>query len=117
MTSCFSKKSFEKEMVLKPLPSKIVLGRAEANQLSDYKIKLQSLDVDKILSQLKNNSEKDNFKDQIINLRNAYNKSVEKLQILEKAQGKNKELKYNQLKDSIIELNTIWKYIIVNFRI
>lgn len=117
LSSCNSKKQFENEMVLKPIPSNITIALVEANQLRDYKVKLESLDINKTLSQLKNDSEKNKFKSQIINLRIAFNQSVEKLQVFEEIPPKDKTEKYNELKNSIVKLDTVWKYIVFNFKI
>jgi anion-transporting ArsA/GET3 family ATPase len=117
LTSCTSKKNFEKEIVLMPIPSNITKALDEANQLRDYKVKLESLDVNKVLSRLKHDYEKDKFKSQMIDLRIAFNQSIEKLQNYESVQPKDKITKYNELKNAITELDTIWKYTVFNFKI
>jgi predicted nucleotide-binding protein (sugar kinase/HSP70/actin superfamily) len=78
---------------------------------------INKIEVDKILSQLKNKAEKEKFKYRIVDLKNAYNKSVEKLQEIEKLHPKDTNKKIRELKEDMAELDAIWKYIIANYQI
>jgi hypothetical protein len=115
--SCAKKKSFEREIVLKSLPSKISYSTESAKELSDYANNIRNVDVDKVLSQIKIKNEQDKFKNQMIILRTAYNKCVDKIAEIEKAYPKDKEIKMKELKEQLYELDAIWKFIIRNYNI
>jgi hypothetical protein len=116
LTSC-SMKNFEKEIRLKPVPLTVSFAGNEASVLREYAEKINKIEVDKILSQLKNKAEKEKFKYRIVDLKNAYNKSVDKLQEIEKLHTKDTNKKIRELKEDMAELDAIWKYIIANYQI
>ncbi|MBC7537357.1 MAG: hypothetical protein H7281_00945 [Bacteriovorax sp.] len=116
LISC-SRKDFEKEIVLKPVPLTVSLAVDEANELRDFAEKLNKIDIDKVLNQLKQKTEKEKFKYRIVDLKIAYNKCVDKLQEVENAHPKVKMKKIRGLKECMVELDAVWKYIIVNYKI
>jgi hypothetical protein len=116
LISC-SRKNFEKEIVLKPVPLTVSLAVDEANELRDFAEKLNKIDIDKVLTQLKQKNEKEKFKYRIVDLKIAYNKCVDKLQEVENAHPKGKIKKIRELKECMVELDAVWKYIIVNYKI
>ncbi|MDD4974567.1 MAG: hypothetical protein PHY93_09475 [Bacteriovorax sp.] len=116
LTSC-SRKNFEKEIILKPVPLTVSWAGNEASLLRDYADKLKKIDIDKTLSQINNKAEKKKFKYRIVDLKIAYNKCVDKLQEIEKVHPKDTSKKVRELKQDMIELNAIWQYIIANYKI
>lgn len=114
--SC-TNKHFEKKMVLKSLPAVVRQNHYEANKLKDYAEKLNQIDLDEELALLKDKTEKEKFKYRIVEFKIAYNKCVDKIEEIESGKAKNKFKAKRQLKQSMVELDAIWQYIITNYRI
>lgn len=110
-------KDFEKKLVLKPLPSQVYLVVDESNKLKDYASKLSQIDLDQNLSKLKNKTEKEKFKYRITEFKIAYNKCVDKITEIEGQKAKDKTKQMRELKEDMMELDTIWQYIIANYQI
>jgi hypothetical protein len=115
--SCSNKTSLKDEMVLKTLPSSITSSQEISNDLAGYASSIKQIDYDKTLSRFESNAEKDEFKKQMLDLRDDYNKCVDKLKEVEHANEKDKIKKMTELRDLKDELDTVWKYVIKNYRI
>lgn len=120
-SSC-AKKNFEKKIELKPVPETVTSSVNEAKTLREYSEKLKAIDDEKILSQIKEKAEKEKYKYRILDFKIAYNKCVTKLHEVERksvesTQDKEKLKKTGELKECMNELEAIWQYIIVNYKI
>lgn len=113
--SC-TNKNFEKKLALKTVPSTVVSAVHEANQLRDYAVKLNQIDLDENLTLLKNKAEKEKFKYRIVEFKIAYNKCIDKLVEIESPHPKDKDKKIRELQEDMIELDAIWKYITANYK-
>lgn len=116
LISC-SKKTFDTPLNLKALPVSSSTAINETRALRDYAEKLNKIDTEKIISQLENQKEREQFKHRIIDLKVSYNKCVDKLNDVEKAAANDKAEKLRELKENMAELDAIWKYLIVNYKI
>ena len=115
-TSC-NRENFEQKIILKSIPDNVVIARVEAGELREYRNKLNSIDVEKILLQLKEKTSKEEFKYRLVDMKIAYNKSVESLQDVEHASPNDIVEKKRKLKESLVQLDSIWKYVYVKYKI
>ena len=104
-------------MALKSLPTNITIVIDEANQLREYAAKLNQIDIDKELLQIKNKKEKEKFKYRILEFKITYNKCVDKIQEIEKMKQKGNSKEARELDQGLSELSTIWQYIITTYKI
>ena len=116
LTSC-SMKNFEKKILITSVPNIVLFTEHEAVLLRDYADKINKIDIDKILSEINNKTEKEKFKYRIVDLKTTYNKCVNKLQKVEGSLPKDRNKRNRELKEYMDELDAIWKYIIANYKI
>lgn len=114
-SSC-SKKSFTNKIDLKPVPS-VTVAVNEASQLRNYAEKLNSINIEEIISRMNKKAEKEQFKFRILDFKTAYNKSVDLLKDVENIQTKDKAKKMRELQEKMSELSAIWAYLITNYQI
>ena len=110
-------KNFEKKILITSVPNIVLFTEHEAVLLRDYADKINKIDIDKILSEINNKTEKEKFKYRIVDLKTTYNKCVNKLQKVEGSLPKDRNKRNRELKEYMDELDAIWKYIIANYKI
>ncbi|MDO9181836.1 MAG: hypothetical protein Q7U04_05480 [Bacteriovorax sp.] len=104
------------KIALKQVPI-VVYAAEEASELREYASKFESIDVAKILLKLKSKAEKEKFKYRILDFKIAYNKCADIVIELESFKTKDKLKKKRELKELLAELDAIWKYLIVNYKL
>lgn len=116
--SCTNKTNFKDEMILKSLPSNISSSDEVVGiTLKNYATSIKKIDYEKILSSLKNDVERNEFKKNMIDLREAFDKCVDKFKDSQNAKESEKEKIMTELSELKNELDTVWQYIIRNYKI
>ena len=115
--SCSNKSNFKDEMILKVLPKNEIAMTDLGISLSNYIKSINQINYNETLSTLKNEDEKNSFKKRMIDFRDVFNNCVDKLNEFERVDENNKKNVMTELQDSKNELDTIWTYIVRNYKI
>jgi len=104
-------KNFQNNIDLKRVPAtgtqNTVENNSEATQLKNYEEQINSINTDNVLTQLKTNNEKKEFKYRIAQFKTSYNKCVDLL----------KNDKRDELKECMFQLSSSWQFILANYKI
>ena len=115
--SCSNKSNFKDEMILKVLPKNEIAMTDLGISLSNYIKSINQINYNETLSTLKNEDEKNSFKKRMIDFRDVFNNCVDKLNEFERVDENDKKNVMTELQDSKNELDTIWTYIVRNYKI
>ncbi len=115
--SCSNKNNFKDEIILKVLPKNEIASTDMGISLANYAKSITQINYNKTLSALKSEVEKNDFKKRMIDFRDVYNNCVDQMREFERANDTEKKNVMTKLQDSKNELDTIWSYIIRNYRI
>ena len=115
--SCSDKSNFKDEMILKVLPKNEIAMTDLGISLSNYIKSINQINYNETLSTLKNEDEKNSFKKRMIDFRDVFNNCVDKLNEFERVDENDKKNVMTELQDSKNELDTIWTYIVRNYKI
>ncbi len=113
--SC-SKRNFTHKIELKSVPITLS-AENESRRLIEYYTKFNTIEIDSILNRLKSKREKKEFNYRILEFKIVFNKCIDSLIDIKNADSAIRLKKLRELKEKMNELEALWKYIIVNYRI
>lgn len=102
---------------LERAPSSIGQFSDEARLISDFKKRIERININKKLASIKDEKERVKLRQQFDNLRKTYNRSVIQLEEVKKAEGQDRIEKSQELQVTLNQLQTNWNYIIKNYKI
>ena len=113
--SCTKTDKIEDLVELKPLPEKVIYANKEKSELQFYADKIESMKINKVDKRLDSSAEKSEFTKHIVNLGANYNRCVELLNEIEKSASNEKN--GSTFKSCLVQLDSIMKYILFNYKI
>jgi hypothetical protein len=108
LVSCTPKSDLNHDVILLPLPTSTSNYSNEVNQLDIYRKNLDQIDLNKKYSSIDNDVMKKDFRNQMMIFRRTYNECTENI---------NNNNEEQNLKYCMRKLETIWDYILKNFKI
>lgn len=117
LTSCTSEKNPDERSISRGPASVVAVDQEASVIIKDYGQKLSQIDVGKTSANMETKAERDEFARYMQHLKGAYDQAVVQLEKFNQAVAEDKELRRQELEDTLNQLEMSWDDFARNYRL